>query len=495
MNTVAHSTRAIARNSFWALLGSMTDRAGALLAMMVFTRLLDKSDFGLLLMALSTMNVLAMVLSVGPSDILTREISRCRRAEPSMISSLVCVCVGWCVVIGLLVVLAIVFWSRPLAQAIGTDPRLADPLAITAPILMLSALGTPLAGALQALDSFWAVSLAYMARGAAGIAGAALLTWQFGLLGAATSLLVAAHAYALVAFLFLWRNPEMHLDGMCRMELRRLGALGWMCLPLILTSVLHVVADWGSQVLLAHGGGRWTDVADLGVARQLSLLLPLFSGALAISSLPVLSATHQENRRQVAATYVKWVLFTQVSAATLGIGAVPLLLPVLYGPRMLSAVPVCRALIASYAIFGIVWTVGPILVSAGRTGWVFGLSALRCTAIMVLSVWLLPRYGVVGIGFSYIAGECLTGVAVVVCHFHAFLETLQHLYRPLAMTAPMCLAALAALFSPPPIALLVAVVGVAAFALMWWIQTPADDRAVVWLAVQHKLRRGAEVGY
>ena len=495
MNTLAHSTRAIARNSFWALLGSVMDRAGALLAMVIFTRLLDKSDFGLLLMALSTVNLLAMVLSGGPSDILTREISRCRKAEPSLTSPLVCVCVGWCVAVGVLIVLAIIFWSRPLAQAIGRDSRLADPLAITAPILMVSALGSPLTGALQALDSFWAVSAAYIVRGVAGIAGAALLTWQFGLLGAAWSLVVAAHIFALVLFLFLWRNPEMHLDRVCRVEMRRLGALGWMCLPLMLTSMLQIVADWGSQVLLAHSGGRWTDVADLGVARQLSLLLPLFSSALAISSLPVLSAAHQADRRQVAATYVKWVMITQVTAATLGIGAVPLLLPILYGPHMLSAVPLCRALIASYAVFGIVWTAGPILVSAGRTGWVFSLSALRCVSIIVLGIWLLPRYGAVGIGFAYIAGECLTGVAVALCHFRAFLGTLRHLYRPLVITAPMCIAALAAVFAPPPIALLVSVVGVAMFALLLWVQTPADDRAVVWLALQRKLRRGAEVGY
>jgi O-antigen/teichoic acid export membrane protein len=341
------------------------------------------------------------------------------------------------------------------------------------PLIVLTAIGAFLSAIMQGCNIFSAISYASVVRGVVGILAAILLTSWAGAKGAAISVVLASASFAIILFiLFLSKVNRSVASSSKPDESFNLQEVYKMVVPLVLLSLFQTVADWGSQALLANGGGRWAEVADLGVARQISFILPILSSSMATAALPTISSLQGNlGYRSTVTGYLKMVWLVQLPIAAVTIAVVPTLLSVFYGPKMISAVPTCRLLICSYTVFGLVWTAGPILTGTGRTWRLFLLHAIRSTFILGLSWQLLPILGICGIGISYLIGECCIGLLIAVLHHRSIIPILWDMRFIFLWTSPVIFGAACAVFLQVYLAVSSVLFGVITSAILIWTQT------------------------
>jgi len=478
---MAEYHRSIPHNSAWAALGTFCDRGATMLAMMIYARLLGKVEYGLLLMAMSTVNLIGNSFTSGPCTVLIREVARCRDTSPEQVPMLFKLSLTWFGGMGLFVTVAILACGEEMTRAMTGDTRLALPLMVMTPIVGLTAVGNSFSGTLQGLEQFPSVSLAFIIRGAMYILSAVLLTWTFGLAGAATASCVASLAFAVVTLLALQRiAPTYGWTGgpAGKSNTRRLAA---MSVPLMMMTIAQMFAELGSQAILARGGQHWPDIADLGVARQLAMVLPMLSSAIAVAAIPALSAVHSGHtgmsQRAMTATYLRTVWLSQIPVAVLMFGTAPLLLAVLYGPQLVSASSITRQMMVAGVLFSMTWTAGPILTSRGRLWTLCIVYMIRSAMILALTILLVPAMGVTGIGVAYILGEMVALLILSLLHWHALPFYVSRMMPCVAKCAPMLAGATIALLCTGPWNLVPGVAGIGVSVWIGWSHMDGEHRA------------------
>lgn len=464
-------------------LGNFADRGGMMLAMMIYARILEKTEYGILLMALTTVNLFTNSLTSGPNNVLIREVARGCMVSPQIIPSILRLALKWFGGVGVVLGLLILILSGWIAVYVVRDSMIAEPLRILAPLAAAAALGYAFSGILQGLGRFPSVAKAVALRGLICVVSAAILGCAFGLSGAAAATVVTSTVFALVTWRMLSRTlkltPELHVQCSNSEAMVSMHGLFVLSAPLMLMAVVQIVADLGSQALLARDGQRWAEVADLNVARQLTMILPMLSGALAVAAMPAMSASHaakDQDACPMTATYLQLVWISQVPVAALIFGAAPLILVLLYGENLHSATDITRLLVVSCVLFSMTWTAGPILISRGRTWTLLVAYVVRSAMILAVTQWLLPRYGIIGVGIAYIAGEAAAFVLLAFMFARSARHYLAKLRPALVGSVPMLAGMFGVLFCDGAWGVLPAVAGVSISAWFGWQKMDREIR-------------------
>lgn len=175
--------------------------------------------------------------------------------------------------------------------------------------------------------------------------------------------------------------------------------------PLMLSASVMMIFDFTGTALL----GYFRTGADVGLfnaAQPVARLLTLAGSVLWPLLVPVMTARHFRNHNLavICQKVSKWVLLiTLPAAAALIVFAKPIL-SVAFGPVYASAAFSLQLLAIAYLLMAQLVSVQSVLSARGNTLLAFLFSLLGFVANVIVGVWAVPRWGLVGASISTLAG-------------------------------------------------------------------------------------------
>jgi O-antigen/teichoic acid export membrane protein len=416
-------------------------------------------------------------LSAGISTLMTTEIAATRRLEATDEKRIASLGIVLTSSLGLIGAAALVFSRAQVSFALSSGFELMRPLALFSPILFLLPVGSVAIGILQGQQRFSVTATIWVIKAGVVALSSGVFAYYWGLPGACLSLALGSAVFAISAMISVRNSVSLPV---AIFEDRNLPLFAF-TLPLVIQTVVLSAADWVTQAQVASSSDGWLAVADLGVARQMAMILPLVSGAAATAALPNLAGvkagvrdteTHVEN----VTGYLRITLLTQIPLAVLLVLFSPVLVAVFYGDKMQSSVDILRILAISYAIFGIVWTAGPVLTSSGRTKQLLVLNLIRACAIILFAHMFIGVHGVIGVAYGYLCAELVTA-SIITIKFHTFVwRVAKKSRRILIALAPLSLGVLLTVVVVREYATWVSLAGVCISLRMLWQGCTGEEK-------------------
>ena len=101
----------LAKNSVWTFSSSIIERGLIFIAYALIARMISKDSYGILLLSLSTINVVTTILSSGTSLIITKQIAHNGYEEKSESSIILDAAILFNIIIGgILIIIFFLFW-------------------------------------------------------------------------------------------------------------------------------------------------------------------------------------------------------------------------------------------------------------------------------------------------------------------------------------------------------------------------------------------------
>jgi O-antigen/teichoic acid export membrane protein len=221
-----------------------------------------------------------------------------------------------------------------------------------------------------------------------GVSGAAL--------GAASATALTAVA-ALVMIHRLFPPGERNIAGVSNRALLAVS------IPAAAASTFRLLLSWTDRLVV----GAYLPAASLGayhaaaqLASVLSMIVVSFSGILAAMIVAALADGDTARARSLYRTSIKWMLYL----------ATPILVPLIVAPRdaliatfgsaYVDAAPALRLLAIGQGLSLLTGAVGSLLVMTGHERRWTLLAATSFTTNLGLSLWLTPRWGLLGAAVS-----------------------------------------------------------------------------------------------
>jgi O-antigen/teichoic acid export membrane protein len=125
---------------------------------------------------------------------------------------------------------------------------------------------------------------------------------------------------------------------------------------------------------------------------------------------PMMSeALHQGDRERLRYNLALMTRWVASASAPIALTLLALRAPLLwlYGPAYVSGVTAMGLLIGGHAVSGILGLTGYVIVMSGRSGIFFWDNLIAAAVNLVLSFWLIPRYGVTGAAIASLTSTSL----------------------------------------------------------------------------------------
>jgi len=453
-------------NSFWSLGSGLVDRFSALLVLIVLARVLGKEDYGVFLFLITTLNLIANTIISGPANIFISEIARSRQQSGNKISGVIAMGVFWCAMIGMLIIVLTLSLDHTIALFLDPGQRLSSGMVrVIGPWAALVTLAATFTAVLQGYEWFGRMFFASLGKAVINLVLCIVLALFYGIWGAILAFVLTLFIYVMILNGLSRKANRWRLrDGgsLLRSDRPYVSSIVRLSTPLIILSLVQMSADWGGQFLLAKGGGQWSAVAELGVARQIAFIMPVLSSAVATAGLPYFSKKVNDEHASYFASVVNYIRtnwFMQIPIGAILICTAPYVISILYGNRLAGAADICRVLVISYTIFGITGAIGPVLTSKGKTLFLLGINLLRSVTIL-LFCYLFLDYGGTGIALGYLAGECAVLLLLSLVFFNYVRDILHSIGTPLLQSLPLILVAALSFFLTPPVAVLCLIIAI-----------------------------------
>lgn len=408
-------TAGIVRGSAWVLCGAAVARGLGLLASVVIARMLGREGFGSLGIVQSTVAMFQTFAGFGLGLTAMKHVAEYRSQDPLRAGAIIGLTNVVAVGTGLLVAALLLAGAGPLAERVLGHRELAPLLRIGSLLLLLSAIGGAQAGALAGLEAFPTQAVVGLVSGLLAlplqIGGAA---WG-GVTGALWGYATAALFSAVISQIALRRRC---LAEGIRISYRGLGRekrLLWrFSVPAVLTDTLVTPVNWVCSALLVGQPGGLGQMGFFNAANQWQtaiLLVPRYSGTVLVPSLSRLRPEPERYRKGVMSSLLLNVGIASALAAVVILGA-PLIVQ-LYGADFAAARPILVVVALTAALTSTGGVGKQVLSSQGRLWWRFGYSVIWAAVVLLLSWWLVPRLGALGMAWAMLAGALVVAVFVI----------------------------------------------------------------------------------
>lgn len=398
-------------------------------AIIILSRILSASDFGLMTMA----SVVIMFAELFSGMGITTALIQKDRITNNFKSTIFWSSLTIGVAIGV-----IVASSSPIVARIFSEPRLVDILIVLALIFPITALGSSHLALLERDLRFQNVAQAEMLAAFLGLFTALGLAWYgagvFSLVGQAlvTSTLMTAQFWFLARWrpAFIWRNQE--LDGVWRFGSNLVGL-----------NVIEYFARNSDNILI----GRFWGPGELG----------LYNLAYRLTSLPTLTISYAINRvllpvysekvrsgNEVANYFLRIVALVALLVAPMSFGLWAVREPfvaVLLGPQWERSHTVLAWLAPTGLLQALLSTTASIFISAGRTDILLKMAVVN-TAILVGAFAIGAQFGIVAVAAAYFFAYFVVFAIVfyVVIDFLnlSIVDFIKSVWAPIICALTMC---------------------------------------------------------
>lgn len=211
-------------------------------------------------------------------------------------------------------------------------------------------------------------------------------------------------------FIDLWKyyKPKFHH---LKRSFRKLWGYSWRSSGIDILSQLSERIDQVLIVGFLEPGMMGLYVVALAMSRMLiiipvSIFTVLFPKAIARSLEEITLLAGQGARISTLITFT-----TAIPLMTLG----PLILPYMYGPDFVSAVPVFSILCIEMVIKGAILVLSQAFMASGRPGIVTMLQATGLALSVPLMIVFIPRFGLIGTGLALLCSSTVRLVFILTC--------------------------------------------------------------------------------
>lgn len=382
--------RRATRSIGWVVAERWGSKFLALGVLIVLTRLLDPSDFGLVALATSVISILAVLVDSG----LTTALIQKRQLDPKDASTAFWASLGTAVALAIALVLL-----APLLATAFNEPQLAPVLQVLSLVLPISALSRIPAGLLEREFDFKSLSV----RQLIGSVGGAATSIPLALMGFGVWALVAQTvAGAAVGTIALWAStswrPRFEFSFSSLRTLWRTGVsvLGIELLDAVQGNIDKIVV------------GLFFSAEELGIyylAQRLgTILVEMVTSVISRISLTTFSRVQDDlprvnriyRRLTFAAAAISFPIFGLVAVLS------PQIVPAVFGPSWDASIPLIWILAPGWAVASLMYFDRGVLLGTGHAGVAFGLAVFQ-NIVGIALVFAFVPLGIYGIALSRLA--------------------------------------------------------------------------------------------
>ena len=388
------ATNLATRGFFWTFI-SQSVRVGCMvLGVVVLSRLLPASDFGLLAMASAVTGFTSLFRDLGT----TAAVIQRAGLTPHMLNSIFLfnLALGVCLALTLIIL-------SPWGVVFFSEPRLYEPIWLLALVFLVEASGLVHQALLERASNFKPIALIESMAALVGLAVAIGSAWSgwgvFSLV--AQTLISAAISTTGLWFVSPWRPRA---SG----SLTELRGLWTFSGNLVGFNVLNYFARRADSILI----GRYVGAADLGFYTMAyrAMLWPLqnLSAVVSRALLPVLSRMQTDPER-LAQAYLKATAAIVLVSAPLMFGLFVLREPLVMTVLGVQWIPLANMMVW-LAPIGLLQslgtTVGFLYLATGRTDLLFRWGVFGCT-VVIIALAIGIQSGINGLLIGYLIVNCI----------------------------------------------------------------------------------------
>jgi O-antigen/teichoic acid export membrane protein len=380
-----------------ALLGSILGGGLGFLFLVVMARLLEQTDFGLLVLGMSLLGT-TVAISVGGTDYaMIRYVASASSAGEKRGAMIAALQVAMAA--NLVLALCAFALAVPISEHLLNQPRFSDELRIFAIAIPFSVLGQMLSAGLSGLEHARGELARKVVEQSGRIAFASFaVTAGFGVVGAAFGVAVAAAAAAAtVGFLLLLALPRG--GATIRVGVRKVIGFSW---PQAVANV--ATQSWVLvNILILVNTTNARTVALFGAAFAIAQLPLLVYNAFSYRFSPVISRLWARGEHDALSATLKsvtrWVAILAIPFYAVAI-ALPGSLLQIYGPSYEDAAFALAIMAVATLVNSLAGPVERVLIMTGRVKIEMATNVAATIATVAAALVLTPRYGLVGAAFS-----------------------------------------------------------------------------------------------
>jgi O-antigen/teichoic acid export membrane protein len=322
----------------------------------------------------------------------------------------------------------------PLVHELVSDSNTATAISIGLVSLPLSLFGGNVIGVFQGLRlgrPFNALRLI------TPFAFALLLLAAIGLPGAispGTAVMLWVLSQGSAVFLAVWLLRRDHI-GVKRAPRRFITAT--ICYGLVVNlDTLAWQVNRYAGLLVLGAAGTLTQVGLFSVGLGYGAPVGILALAIAIHTLPDISAAGHAARAEIAVKRIRTAVVTTLPLAILGVIAAPFLIPFAYGADFRRGVGTAQILIIAQAALGVAQVMAEISRGLGRPGLPAVASLAGALGAMGVIPLLLPRYGIEGVAFGTVGAYAIM-LIILILGLRRYLEDDREANMQSALEGPV----------------------------------------------------------
>lgn len=428
MNLRKITDSALARDSFWAVVGNGLGNAFLLLAGIFIARLLGKDLYGEYGVVKTTMMYSATFATFGlgitSTKFLSEYLQQKKQYALSIMRDSLRVTFVFSVCIAVLILLVAPYLSNYLKH-----PSLTLAFRMLSGIIVFKALVTTQQGILAGLHAFRAAGINNILAGVSMLVISVPLTYWFGLRGALGALM-ASQVIACILNYFSIRRCRAALVEEQQTDHSFVRELVSFSFPIALQESSFTICSWLGIMLLT----RYATVGDVGIftaSLQWNVIIMMIPTLLSNVVLAHLSGTtHNQETHQ---TTMRRMLLVNVVCAVLPFVVIyPLsgYISQLYGSEFDTMTSVLRILLLDALLFSITTVFKSEYIAQGHNWLLFAVRAVKDVLLVVLAYFLLTGSlslpGAVCYATAYIASSVLYLLLIVGIYFAYGMHRTQH---------------------------------------------------------------------
>ncbi|MGM9825807.1 MAG: oligosaccharide flippase family protein [Paludibacteraceae bacterium] len=428
MNLRKITDSALARDSFWAVVGNGLGNAFLLLAGIFIARFLGKDLYGEYGVVKTTMMYSATFATFGlgitSTKFLSEYLQQKKQYALSIMRDSLRVTFVFSVCIAVLILLVSPYLSNYLKH-----PSLALAFRMLSGIIVFKALVTTQQGILAGLHAFRAAGINNILAGVSMLVLSVPLTYWFGLRGALGALM-ASQVIACILNHFSIRRCRAALVEEQQTDHSFVRELVSFSFPIALQESSFTICSWLGIMLLT----RYATVGDVGIftaSLQWNVIIMMIPTLLSNVVLAHLSGTthHSETHK---ATMRRMLLVNVVCAVLPFVVIYPLsgYISQLYGSEFDTMTSVLRILLLDALLFSITTVFKSEYIAQGHNWLLFAVRAVKDVLLVVMAYFLLTGSlslpGAVCYATAYIASSVLYLLLIVGIYFASGMHRTQH---------------------------------------------------------------------
>ncbi len=409
--------RRVLQNSLLNLIASVSQRAGQALVFILIARFLSNQDAGAYSLANTYTSILLAFSFWGLDQILIREVAKREEVAGRYVTGFLL----------LRLVLSLLLWLA-LALVMPLLPYSAQSKQLIL-VMALSIVPTSIANLYQsvwiAFEDVRAISAILLLFSIMRVLGGAVLLFLAQPIVWIGYLFIAASLGELVANIWITHRrrdgPPVSFGGW------RPDARFWLenlrtATPLIVVSLVLIVEYQFDVVILSF----FRPEAQVGVYSKASMLLTLLlflTRSYQLAIFPVISRAYEKSQQSLRRVYGRSLTFLLTGGVVIALLVTALadfIMTLVYGPGNDEAAVILRILVWAFVISAFNVPNSRLIIAADRQKAIAYFAIMSMTGNLLLSLWMAPRYGGLGIAMARVAAMPLYSIP-------AFLYVQRHI--------------------------------------------------------------------